>query len=175
MRFKDRFFLLLFLFSAVSVEAKIDPEIHQLCLEARDYEGCVRSNSSSSTKSEYIGIGLKLYIDQETAKLMISSVIPGSPAESAGLSAGDSIDKIDGFKTQGIGVAKAAELIKGKEGSKIRLSIVKTDGKKRDVVIKRSRIVIDNTNPFDILPREFFERFREPGINVLPKGFSTEI
>ena len=88
MRFKDRFFLLLFLFSAVSVEAKIDPEIHQLCLEARDYEGCVRSNSSSSTKSEYIGIGLKLYIDQETAKLMISSVIPGSPAESVGLSAG---------------------------------------------------------------------------------------
>ena len=49
---------------------------------------------------------------------MISSVIPGSPAESAGLSAGDSIDKIDSFKTQGIGVAKAAELIKGKAGSK---------------------------------------------------------
>ena len=175
MRLVNRFFLLLFLFSAVSVEAKIDPEIHQLCLEARDYEGCVRSNSSGSAKSEYIGIGLKLYIDQETAKLMISSVIPGSPAESAGLGAGDSIDKIDGFKTQGIGVAKAAELIKGKEGAKIKLSIVKADGNKRDVVIKRSRIVIDRTNPFDILPRGFFERFRGPSMDVLPKDFSTEI
>ena len=118
MRFKDRFFLLLFLFSAVSVEAKIDPEIHQLCLEARDYEGCVRSNSSSSTKSEYIGIGLKLYIDQETAKLMISSVIPGSPAESAGLSAGDSIDKIDGFKTKVLVLQKRQSSSKGRKAVK---------------------------------------------------------
>ena len=171
----NRFLLLLFLFSAVPAEARIDSETHQLCLEARDYEGCVRSNSSSSTSSEYIGIGLTLYIDQEAAKLMISSVIPGSPAELAGLNAGDIIEKIDGSKTQGIGVAKAAQLIKGKEGTKVKLSIVKIDGKKSDVVLKRSRIFIKNTNPFNILPRGFFKRFGEPKMDAMPGRSSLEI
>ena len=171
----NRFLLLLFLFSAIPAEARIDSETHQLCLEARDYEGCVRSNSSSSTSSEYIGIGLTLYIDQDTAKLMISSVIPGSPAESAGLNAGDTIDKIDGSNARGIGVAKAAQLIKGKEGTKVKLSIVKIDGKKSDVVLKRSRIFIKNTNPFNILPRGFFKRFGEPKMDPMPGRSSLEI
>ena len=175
MRFMNRFLLLLFLFAAIPAEAKIDSETHQLCLEARDYEGCVRSNSSSSTSSEYIGIGLTLYIDQDTAKLMISSVIPGSPAESAGLNAGDTIDKIDGSKARGIGVAKAAQLIKGKEGTKVKLSIINSDNTKADVVLKRSRILIKNTNQFNILPRGFFERFGEPRMESMPGRPPLEI
>ncbi len=171
----NRFLLLLFLFSAIPAEAKIDSETHQLCLEARDYEGCVRSNSYKSTSSEYIGIGLTLYIDQEAAKLMISSVIPESPAESAGLNAGDTIDKIDGSKVRGIGVAKAARLIKGKEGTKVKLSIVKSDGKKTDVVLMRSKILIKNTNPFNILPRGFFEKFEEPRMEAIPGRPPLEI
>ena len=106
---------------------------------------------------------------------MISSVIPGSPAELAGLNVGDIIEKIDGSKTQGIGVAKAAQLIKGKEGTKVKLRIVKIDGKKSDVVLKRSRIFIKNTNPFNILPRGFFKRFGEPKMDAMPGRSSLEI
>ena len=106
---------------------------------------------------------------------MISSVIPESPAESAGLNAGDTIDKIDGSKVRGIGVAKAARLIKGKEGTKVKLSIVKSDGKKTDVVLMRSKILIKNTNPFNILPRGFFEKFEEPRMEAIPGRPPLEI
>lgn len=164
-----RVLLLLPLLIATPLSAKIDSAIHKLCLEARDYEGCVRSNRRKSPVSEYIGIGLKLYVDQDSAKLIIALVVPDSPADSSGLKPGDFIYKIDGYKTNGMGIVKAAKLIKGKEGTYVKLGVIRGNGKKMEFKLKRSIIRIKSGMFLDEIPRFFFENFREkntfPGIN----------
>jgi len=46
--------------SPIPAKAETSEEIHKLCLDARDYSGCVRTNQSSShkLKKEMTGIGL---------------------------------------------------------------------------------------------------------------------
>ena len=81
--------LLLPLLAALSlptaVNAGISDELHKKCLDARDYAGCVTTNKNLSHKKdkEIIGIGIRLFLNSDTAELTIQSVINDSPAASA--------------------------------------------------------------------------------------------
>ena len=70
---------------------------------------------------EYQGIGV--WVDFPDGRLTIMSPMPGSPAEEAGLQAGDVILAVDG-NTLGVTNAEdALELVRGPEGSTVRLTI----------------------------------------------------
>ena len=81
-----------------SINAGISDELHMKCLEARDYAGCVRTNKKLSTKKDkkISGIGIRLFLNSDTAELTIQSVINDSPAGSADIQPNDVIIKIDG-------------------------------------------------------------------------------
>ena len=97
-----------------NVNAEISDELHKKCLDARDYEGCVRTNKKSTKKDKQIsGIGIKLFLNSDTAELTIQSVINDSPAAAADIQPNDVIIKIDGKSTKGMGITKAVSLIKG--------------------------------------------------------------
>ena len=66
----------------ITVKAEVSEEIHKLCLEARDYSGCVMTNrgKTPSFKREMTGIGITLFLNSDTAELTIQSVINSSPA-----------------------------------------------------------------------------------------------
>ena len=62
---------------STAVHAGISDELHEKCLDARDYTGCVNTNKNLSHKKdkEITGIGIRLFLNSDTAELTIQSVI----------------------------------------------------------------------------------------------------
>ena len=139
--------LLLPLLAALSlptaVNAGISDELHKKCLEARDYAGCVTTNKNLSHKKdkEIIGIGIRLFLNSDTAELTIQSVINDSPAASADIQPNDVIIKIDGKSTRGMGITEAVSLIKGPKDKPIRLALLRVneEGKKEKINVRLVR------------------------------------
>lgn len=91
--------------------------------------------------SEFGGIGVRLDADADGLKIL--SPIHGTPAYRAGLAAGDSILEIDGRSTEGLDVDEAAKQLKGREGSKVALTVFHTgDGAAKKIVLTRENIRI---------------------------------
>ena len=95
----------------------------------------------SDLAGTFEGIGAEIGI--KTDVLTIIAPLPETPAEQAGLMAGDKVVAIDGTSTQGITVDEAVNKIRGPKGSEVVLSIVRdgVDGVK-DYTIKRDQIVV---------------------------------
>ena len=148
--------LLLTLIAAINVtntvNAEISNELHRKCLEAKDYAGCVRTNNKHySKKDEKIsGIGIRLFLDSDTARLTIQSVINDSPAAAADIKSNDVIIKIDGKSTKGMGIKEAVSLIKGPKDKPIKLQLLRVNAKgeekKFNVPLVRDIFSIPNNN-----------------------------
>lgn len=91
------------------------------------------------TTGSFVGIGVYLS-PNETDEITVISPIEGSPAQKAGLKAGDKIIKVDGKVVSAKDVDKAISMIKGKEGTKVELTI-KRDEEMFDVKVLREEIV----------------------------------
>ncbi|MFA5106916.1 MAG: S41 family peptidase [Patescibacteria group bacterium] len=72
------------------------------------------------------GIGAE--IGTKDGKIVIIAPVPGSPAEKAGLKAGDTVLQIDETDTAGLTVDQAVALIRGEKGSAVKLTIERTGG-----------------------------------------------
>ena len=139
--------LLLPLIATIAVSdcaiAEISDGLHKKCLEARDYEGCVRTNKKLSTEKDkkISGIGIRLFLNSNTAELTIQSVINDSPAAAANIKPNDVIIKIDGKSTKGMGITEAVSLIKGPKDKPIKLALLRVneEGKKEKINVRLVR------------------------------------
>jgi carboxyl-terminal processing protease len=97
---------------------------------------------SDSLNGEFEGVGA--YVDMaKPGELMITGPIPGSPAEKAGLLAGDRIIKIDTFEvTKDTALSDAIRKIKGPAGTQVKLTILR-NGDTIEKQIERKKIKID--------------------------------
>lgn len=91
------------------------------------------------TSGELTGVGLTLGIDEETKKLTVVSPIEDSPAARAGILAKDEIITINGRSTEGMDINEAVNLIRGPQGTKVKLGIQR-GGNKFEVEIRREKI-----------------------------------
>lgn len=73
----------------------------------------------------YYGIGAYVSLDTATGLPKISGVIEGSPAEEAELRANDLIYEVDGESTYGLNLTEAVALIKGEEGTEVKLTLIR--------------------------------------------------
>ena len=71
----------------------------------------------------FSGVGLGMKKKETGAAQGVSYVIPGSPAEEAGLQGGDEILAVDGEDIRSLSQEDAAKRIKGAEGTRVSLSI----------------------------------------------------
>jgi carboxyl-terminal processing protease len=71
----------------------------------------------------FTGVGLYLRQDKTTKQLIITSPIPGSPAERAGFKHGDIIIAVNGTSTAGKDIAAVSGLIQGKVGTSVAITI----------------------------------------------------
>ncbi|MCJ7605362.1 MAG: S41 family peptidase, partial [Dehalococcoidales bacterium] len=80
---------------------------------------------SSRLAGGFEGIGA--YVTMDDDRLMIIAPIAGSPAEAAGIRAGDIILEIDGEPVNGMSLAEAIMLIRGPEGTNVTLLVLHED------------------------------------------------
>ncbi|MGE3726579.1 MAG: S41 family peptidase [Candidatus Sericytochromatia bacterium] len=90
-------------------------------------------------EGSFSGIGIQ--IGTRDNKLTVIAPIEDTPAWRAGLKAGDWIKAIDGKNTETMVVDDAVKLIRGKEGTAIKLLIYREDTKKTlDISVTRGKI-----------------------------------
>lgn len=76
-----------------------------------------------NSENAYVGIGITITVAHDGSGLQVMSVNPGSSAEEAGMLAEDVITSIEGQKTAGMTVEDARDLVRGKEGTQVELTI----------------------------------------------------
>ncbi|MCP3926032.1 MAG: S41 family peptidase [Desulfobacterales bacterium] len=77
------------------------------------------------TKGRFTGIGIE--ITMRKGKLIIVSPIEDTPADKAGLKAGDIIFKVDGILTDTMTSEEAVNKIKGKKGTSLVITIIRKE------------------------------------------------
>lgn len=94
-----------------------------------------------TTSGEFGGLGIEVTLENGFVKVV--SPIDDTPASKAGINAGDLILKINQTFVKGLSLDEAIELLRGKIGSEVELSILAAgDQKPRNVTLKRDRILI---------------------------------
>ncbi len=88
----------------------------------------------------YVGIGI--YVHQDKDFTILGEPIECSPAEAAGLRVGDILTSVDGESVEGFALDKVTSLIKGEEGTTVKLE-VKRNGAYYTYEIKRAKIKIN--------------------------------
>lgn len=102
------------------------------------------ADETGSIKGSLKGIGIQIGV--KDGKLMVIAPIEDTPAEKAGLLADDEILSIDGKSTKGITVDKAADLIRGEEGTQVTLVVKRKDLEPKTYTITRAEIEIKSVS-----------------------------
>ena len=92
----------------------LDP--HSIFLKEKAYDSL-----QETTQGEFSGLGIE--IGQDGGYITIIAPIDGSPAEGAGLEAGDVILKIDGESIRDLPIDRSVDLMRGPTGSEVLLNI----------------------------------------------------
>ncbi|MBI2097248.1 MAG: S41 family peptidase [Candidatus Sungbacteria bacterium] len=96
-------------------------------------------------KGSFDGIGAEIGI--RNSIITVIAPLKDSPAERAGLRAGDKILKIDETVTADLTVEQAVRLIRGERGTKVKLTVFRgsdNNGEPKEIIITRDAIVIPN-------------------------------
>jgi carboxyl-terminal processing protease len=92
-------------------------------------------------KGTFEGVGMEIGIKK--GQLQVIAPLEGTPAQRAGLKAGDKILKIDDKSTEGMTLEEAVSLIRGPKGTKVKLTIFREGWEKeREFEIVREVIQV---------------------------------
>ena len=105
-------------------------------IPASQYQSFLEQNANA-----YVGIGVTIQLSDEKQGLEIIDVTPNSPAYEAGLRTHDVIMEADGQNCYEIGLDKTTEIVKGKEGTDVTLTIAR-DGEEFQVTVTRKRVEV---------------------------------
>lgn len=93
----------------------------------------------SDLDGKFVGIGVAMQKTEKGAELV--KVFENSPAEKSGIKNGDILIKVDGKAVEELSVDQIANLVRGKEGTEVKITILNKDGEK-DLKVKRDNIKI---------------------------------
>ena len=94
---------------------------------------------TEDTTGIYKGIGAYIGLENGSGSPVFTSIMPGTPAEEAGLQAGDIICEVDGVDTLTMSTSEVANLVKGEEGSQVKIKVSR-DGEYITVTATRRTI-----------------------------------
>ncbi len=103
----------------------------------------------SQIEGTFVGLGVELKPDN--GSLLIVRVIPRSPAEQAGIRAGDRIVAVDGQPTEPLSTDEAASLLTGAEGSLVGVTVVSPGQQAREVTVRRAEVEVPSLEDVKIL------------------------
>lgn len=97
---------------------------------------------SEQTKGKFGGLGIEVTMENGVVKVV--SPIDDTPASKVGLKPGDYITNIDGEAVMGMTLNDAVDKMRGKIGSKVKLTIRRINEKPLEVTLKREEIKIQS-------------------------------
>jgi carboxyl-terminal processing protease len=110
----------------------LDP--HSAYLDADDY-----TDLQEGTSGEFGGLGIEVGMEEGFVKVI--SPIDDTPAQQAGVQAGDTIIKLDDTLVKGMSINDAVKKMRGKPGSDITLTILR-EGEQKPLTFKLTRALI---------------------------------
>lgn len=120
--------------------ATLDP--HSVYFDEEQYKGF-----KTETKGEFGGLGIEISI--EKGILTIISPIDDTPAQRAGVRAGDKITAINGESTENITIEDAVKKMRGPKGTPVTITILREGlDETFDLTIIREIIKIKTVRPF---------------------------
>lgn len=109
----------------------LDP--HSSYLDSKDFK-----YMNEQTSGKFGGLGIEITMEQGVVKIV--SPIDDTPAFKAGLKPGDYITNINGETIIGMTLNEAVDKMRGKPGTKVKLTIRRINEKPFDVTLKREEI-----------------------------------
>lgn len=97
---------------------------------------------NDKSHGEFGGLGIQITSDKGAVRVI--SPIDDTPADKAGIKAGDYITHIDGEQVFDLTLNQAVKKMKGRPGTKVRLTIVSDDGESRELTLKRAIIKVES-------------------------------
>lgn len=100
-------------------------------------------NFNSELSGNFVGIGV--YIESRNGETVVVAPIDGSPAQKAGVEAGDIIVKVNGKNVEGLPLEQVRAQVQGPEGSQVTVTFRNpVTGVERDIQLTRQKIVIQS-------------------------------
>jgi carboxyl-terminal processing protease len=94
----------------------------------------------SQIDGNFVGLGVELKAHENA--LLIMNVIPGSPADKAGIKRGDRLTGVAGRTTEDLTTDQAAELLQGAAGTTVEVVAVTGDAPSRRVTMRREHVEV---------------------------------
>jgi len=113
--------------------SSLDP--HSSYLDASDFTSLM-----STTDGNYGGLGLTVTMEEGAVKVIAAT--KGTPADRAGVKAGDFITHVDGQLFFGGTLDEAVEKMRGQPGTQVKLRLVR-EGREQPIEISLTRAIID--------------------------------
>jgi carboxyl-terminal processing protease len=103
----------------------------------------------SQIEGNFVGLGVEL--KAQDGALLIVRVIPNSPAQQAGIRAGDLIVAVNGAATRSYSTDQAANLLQGEAGSSVALSVVTPGQPPHELTLRRQKVDVPSVDEVRML------------------------
>jgi carboxyl-terminal processing protease len=104
-------------------------------------------------EGNFVGLGVELKADG--GHLLIVHVIPGSPAQRAGIVDGERIVAVDGRSTAELSTDEAAGLLSGQEGSFAQVTVMNTASAVRTLSVRREHVEVPSLEDVSIVDPDY--------------------
>lgn len=105
-------------------------------IPASEYEAYLEQ-----AENAFVGVGLTIQVTEGVDGLLVVDVSSGGPAEEAGILTGDVLMAVDDTSIAGMTTGEVRNLVRGEEGSYVRLTVLR-DGGEQSFSVERRRIQI---------------------------------
>ncbi|MEO6835599.1 MAG: S41 family peptidase [Candidatus Tumulicola sp.] len=120
------------------------------------------------------GIGVMIESDATSGAIRLTYVVPGTPADRAGLHADDELTAIDATPTKGLTVEAASKLLRGKAGTIVAVRVVRPGASDAAYTIRREEVQ-PPTVVFKMLPGAIGYVYVRAFGKATPTEFDTAI
>ncbi len=104
-------------------------------------------------EGNFVGLGVELKADG--GHLLIVHVIPGSPAQRAGIVDGERIVAVDGRSTLELSTDEAAGMLSGQEGSFVQITILDATKAARTLSVRREHVEVPSLENVSIVDPDY--------------------
>ncbi|MCI7640567.1 MAG: S41 family peptidase [Clostridiales bacterium] len=103
-------------------------------ISAKDYDA-----HREQEENAYVGVGITIVQQEDDSGFLIATVIDGGPAKEAGIAVNDLLIGVEDQDVRGMTTDQVGQLVKGKEGTKVSLTVLRK-GENLTLSVERRRI-----------------------------------